>query len=421
MCPGRILLGGGLLFLVDVIWIVSAEITRHIFKEIDYNKPFFSTYFKSSLLVIYLFGFVFYRPWGRRCIRCTCAEDSYSILENSDTESESEFSSGPDNLSPSQYVLIDLPSNDSSDDSSDEGEASHVRFNKTAEIRSLPDSTSESIARMSHQNAQRARQGRRIIRSTQKVTLIAKQAFVFSLPFFVGQYSYQMALSLTSAPVVNILSSTSGLFTLILSAVFPSQTSDRFSLMKFLFVIVSIGGTVLISVAKIREQRDDNPQVGAAWALVSSACYASYLVLLRRSAGPDLDVPMFFGFVGLFVMLMLWPGLVVLHLSGIEEFVLPDRRQFLYLGLNGLVGTVLCELIWLWACFLTSPLQATLALSFINPGSILINYLLSGVRFGFRFLIGAGLNLFGYVGISIMNSGFRKSRRPGVLIELDER
>ena len=87
-----------------------------------------------------------------------------------------------------------------------------------------------------------------------------------------------------------------------------------------------------------------------------------------------MDVPMFFGFVGLFVMLMLWPGLVVLHLSGIEEFVVPDRRQFLYLGLNGLVGTVLCELIWLWACFLTSPLQATLALSFINPGSILINY-----------------------------------------------
>ena len=103
--------------------------------------------------------------------------------------------------------------------------------------------------------------------SVKVLNLGVQQAFVFSLPFFVGQYSYQMALSLTSAPVVNILSSTSGLFTLILSAVFPSQTSDRFSLMKFLFVIVSIGGTVLISVAKIREERDDNPQVGAAWAL----------------------------------------------------------------------------------------------------------------------------------------------------------
>jgi solute carrier family 35 protein F5 len=83
---------------------------------------------------------------------------------------------------------------------------------------------------------------------------------------------------------------------------------------------------------------------------------------------------MFFGFVGLFIMLMLWPGLVVMHLSGIEPFCLPNKRQFLFLGLNGIIGTVLCELIWLWACFLTSPLQATLALSFINPGCILLNY-----------------------------------------------
>ena len=35
---------------------------------------------------------------------------------------------------------------------------------------------------------------------------------------------------------------------------------------------------------------------------------------------------------------------------------------------------VICELIWLYACFLTSPLQGTLALSLINPGSIVANY-----------------------------------------------
>lgn len=423
MCPSRVVLAGALLLVVDVIWIVSAELTRYIFKEIDYNKPFFSTYFKSSLLVIYLSGFLFYRPWGRRCIRCTCAEDSYTILENSDSESESEFSGsgGESAFLPSQYALIELPSEESSDENEKEEDGFHVRFSKTVEIRSLPDSAAESIARMSHNNAQRARQGRRVLRSTQKVTIIAKNAFLFSLPFFIGQYSYQQALSLTSAPVVNILSSTSGLFTLILSAIFPSQSSDRFSVMKFLFVIVSIGGTVLISISEMHESADDSPQSGAAWALVSAASYATYLVLLRRSAGPDLDVPMFFGFVGLFIMLMLWPGLVVMHLSGIEPFCLPNKRQFLFLGLNGIIGTVLCELIWLWACFLTSPLQATLALSFINPGCILLNYVLYGVKFAFKFILGAGLNLFGYVGISMINSGPRKGRSRGSLIELDER
>ena len=29
----------------------------------QYDKPFFSTYFKTSLFMVYLTGFVFYRPW----------------------------------------------------------------------------------------------------------------------------------------------------------------------------------------------------------------------------------------------------------------------------------------------------------------------------------------------------------------------
>ena len=76
-----------------------------------------------------------------------------------------------------------------------------------------------------------------------------------------------------------------------------------------------------------------------------------------------------------------------MHLTGVEEFELPTKEQFLYLGLNGLIGTVsvliqvvkhvyqvVCELVWIYACFLTSPLQGTLALSLINPGSILADY-----------------------------------------------
>ena len=57
-----------------------------------------------------------------------------------------------------------------------------VRFSSTAEVRSLPDSQSESIARMSHINAQRARQGRRIYRSAQKLTHVAKvSAFLYEI------------------------------------------------------------------------------------------------------------------------------------------------------------------------------------------------------------------------------------------------
>ena len=30
-----------------------------------------------------------------------------------------------------------------------------------------------------------------------------------------------------------------------------------------------------------------------------------------------------------------------MHLTGVEEFELPTKEQFLYLGLNGLIGTVI--------------------------------------------------------------------------------
>ena len=37
--------------------------------------------------------------------------------------------------------------------------------------------------------------------------------------------------------------------------------------------------------------------------------YAIYLTLLRRMTDDTLNLPMFFGFVGMFIMLMFWPGL----------------------------------------------------------------------------------------------------------------
>jgi len=100
-----------------------------------------------------------------------------------------------------------------------------------------------------------------------------------------------------------------------------------------------------------------------------------------------------------------------MHLTGVEEFELPTKEQFLYLGLNGLIGTVVCELIWIYACFLTSPLQGTLALSLINPGSILADYLLHNVSFGQRFFLGSALNLVGYLGIASFNQP-RKRVKP---------
>lgn len=63
----RIVFGLLLLLAVDVIWVASAEFTEYIFHELKYDKPYFSTYFKTSLFVVYLTGFVVFRPWRNQC------------------------------------------------------------------------------------------------------------------------------------------------------------------------------------------------------------------------------------------------------------------------------------------------------------------------------------------------------------------
>ena len=57
---------------------------------------------------------------------------------------------------------------------------------------------------------------------------------------------------------------------------------------------------------------------------------------------------LFPGFVGLFSALFLWPGFFILHYSHYETFQWPDGRQWMFIVINGVIGTVLSEFLWLW-------------------------------------------------------------------------
>jgi len=56
----------------------------------------------------------------------------------------------------------------------------------------------------------------------------------------------------------------------------------------------------------------------------------------------------FAGFLGLCTLLLLWPGLVILHITKIEELVWPDTLEWAVLFVNGIVGVVISNLLWLW-------------------------------------------------------------------------
>ncbi len=70
------------------------------------------------------------------------------------------------------------------------------------------------------------------------------------------------------------------------------------------------------------------------------------------------------GLVGLFNIVLLWPAGLFLNLIGVESFELPKGYVWLYLTINGLIGTVLSDYLWLWSVLLTSPLVATVGLRY---------------------------------------------------------
>ncbi|CAB1328352.1 unnamed protein product [Coregonus sp. 'balchen'] len=205
------------------------------------------------------------------------------------------------------------------------------------EVRQLP-STQALEAKLSRMSFPAAKDQESMLRTVSKLTVtdVAKISFFFCFVLFLANLSYQEALSETQVAIVNVLSSTSGLFTLILAAIFPSNSSDRFTLSKLLAVALSVGGVPLVSFSSM-----DSPD----------------------GKGTT-------GFVGLFNLLLLWPGFVVLHYTGFEAFELPSKLVWTYVLINGLIGTVLSEFLWLWGCFLTSSLIGTLALSLTIPLSI---------------------------------------------------
>lgn len=72
-------------------------------------------------------------------------------------------------------------------------------------------------------------------------------------------------------------------------------------------------------------------------ALLSAFFYAVYVTLLKVRIGSEerVSMPLFFGFVGAFNILAMWPIGLVLHLTGVERAQLPaDAATWAGVGVN---------------------------------------------------------------------------------------
>lgn len=177
-----------------------------------------------------------------------------------------------------------------------------------------------------------------------------------------------------------------------------------------------------------------HPLLGDGLALLSALAYAAYVLLLKVRIRNEARISMtlFFGFVGMFNIVMFWPMGILLHALGVETFEWPHGRDlvaglFFNAAITFVSGSHACisarqpeweadhdpefsttqvsDALYLRAMLLTSPLTVTLGLSLSIPLALVgdLVYRRSGEPVQLAAIIGGVLVLGSFVANGILD------------------
>jgi solute carrier family 35 protein F5 len=285
---------------------VDADEKKYIFADNTYSKPYFVTYINTSFFAISLIP-IFLRivhKHGMAHVKQSAIEfwqgrgNGYSGVGtqagNSDEEAE-------DPLSASQTRLLV--------DDDDSGPALSMSGDPTP-----PEGGQLSVPET------------------------ARLSLEFCFLWFIANYLVAACLEYTSVASSTILTSMSSVFTLIFGALLRVEA---FSYKKLIGVLASLTGITLISLVDLSgkdndENRGNFPHkshteiaIGDAMAFGSSVMYGIYAIVMKKRIGNEdrVSMPLFFGLVGLFNCMLLWPGFFILHFTGVEKFQMPPTSK----------------------------------------------------------------------------------------------
>jgi solute carrier family 35 protein F5 len=253
-----------------------------------------------------------------------------------------------------------------------------------------------------------------------------KLSFEFCFIWFAANYFVAACLEFTTVASGTILTSTSSIWTLLIGTLWGVEI---FTYKKLLGIFASLAGIMLISTVDFSGSNDENRgtfpyktlkevAVGDAMAFLSAILYGLYAVVMKKRMGNEsrVNMPMFFGMVGLLNFLIMWPGFVILHYTGMETFELPPTRRILtiilvcpvhphlYHHTNKLkvnsTSSLVSDFCWAYAMLLTSPLIVTVGLSMTIPLSLIGQMLIHGQYSGILYWVGATIVLCSFIFIN---------------------
>ncbi|TKX19208.1 putative vacuolar membrane protein-2 [Elsinoe australis] len=370
-----------LLFFTVILWTASNFLASTLFADNTYSKPFLVTYVNTSFFVIPLIPIflrqLFTDPQSITTFLTNLRRSlTYRQLSQTDSHASAPLQSPP------PTPALRAPS-----------------------IRSLLTSPNSGLT----------------LRETAHLSL------EFCLLWYLANYFVAACLEYTTVASSTILTSTSSVFTLLFGTLFRVET---FTLRKLAGVLASLAGIVLISSVDLSGSSDKNrgsfPHksirelgVGDGMALLSAVLYGLYAVFMKKRIGDEsrVHMPLFFGLVGLFNVLLLWPGFIVLHFTGIETFELPPSgRVSMIIAVNS-VSSLVSDFAWAYAVLLTSPIVVTVGLSTTIPLSLIGQVVLNGQTSSWVYWVGALVVVLSFV---IVNNGEGVEETHGVVKSQEE-
>lgn len=96
----------------------------------------------------------------------------------------------------------------------------------------------------------------------------------------------------------------------------------------------------------------------------------------------NLRLELLLGFIGLFVFLLLWPGIAVVHFTGFEAFTFPDYYTGWWLVISAVLSTFIGQVMWLYGTLYTSCLIGAMSLTLQIPFKLFFKVYLNTLELG---------------------------------------
>lgn len=237
-------------------------------------------------------------------------------------------------------------------------------------------------------------------------TQVAKVSLLVCPFWFLAQLTFNLSLKYTTVTSNTILSSTSSLFTFLVSLAF---LGEAFNWIKLISVLLCMAGTIIVSLADSGNGVNaiaTSPLLGDFLALLSAGLYAIYITLIRKKL-PDekkgegqASMAQFLGFLGLFNLVLFFPVALILHFTKLEPFHKLTWEQVGLIVGKGLLDNVLSDYLWAKAVLLTTTTVATAGLTIQVPIAAVVDTL-TGHAPSLMNYFGAVVVMVGFAGINI--------------------